>query len=87
VVTQKRNGAVLPGEVDDFATIGAAVDQVANEDQTVVLGESEPFEQLGELLMTPVDVADGDDSTVHSCKCANLLASPLRGSKQESLWI
>lgn len=67
---------MLTGEVDDFATIGPAVDQIADEDQTVVFGEGEAVKQLGELLVTTMDVADCDDTSVHSFECGKFASVP-----------
>ena len=42
---------------------GAAWSAWTNSDKT-----NETIKQLGEFQMTPVDVADGDDATVHACE-------------------
>lgn len=67
VVAEKREGAVLDGEVDDAGAVGAAVDKVAEQDEAVFGNEGEAVEKFGEFEVTPVDVADGDDATVHAC--------------------
>jgi len=85
VIAEQGEGAVLAGEVDDFATVGAAVDQITEQNQAIVAAERELLEQLGKFLMAAVNVADGDDASVHA-RAANLLASASSGSKQERTW-
>ncbi len=85
VVPEQRNRLVLARKVDHAAAIGPAVDEVAKQDEPVVALESEPFEHFGEFQMASVDVADGDEASVHSDY--NLLASVRARSKQDSRWI
>lgn len=70
VVAEERDSVVLAGEVEDFATVGAAVDQVTDEHEAIGSFEFEAGEQLGEFGVATVDVADGDESPVHAAeKC------------------
>lgn len=70
MVTEQRQGPAFAGEVDDFAAIGTAIDEVSEQDETVVLGEFEASKQLGEFEVAAMDVADGDKSSVHTAeKC------------------
>ena len=58
------------GEVDDLGAVGAAIDEIAEEDEAVVFGEFESREQFGEFGVAAMDVADGDESPVHAAeKC------------------
>jgi hypothetical protein len=65
VVAEQGKSAIGPGEIEDLETVGTAVDQITKEDELVVLGESEALKQVGELLVAAMDVADGDDTSVH----------------------
>jgi hypothetical protein len=57
---------VLDGEVDDAGAVGAAIHEVAEQNEAVVGGKGESVEQFGEFKVTSVDVADGDKATVHA---------------------
>ena len=70
MVAEQRHCAIGTGEVDDLAAVGAAVDKVAQQHDAVILCERELREQLRELDVTTVNVADGDESPVHAAeKC------------------
>lgn len=70
MVAEQRQGPAFAGEVDDFAAIGTAIDEVSEQDETVVLGEFEASKQLGEFEVAAMDVSDGDKSPVHTAeKC------------------
>ena len=70
VVAEQGGGAIGAFEVEDFAAVRAAVDESAQEDEPVVAGQRELAQQLGKLGVAPVDVADGDKTSVHAAeKC------------------
>lgn len=83
VVAEQGEGAVLEGEVDDAGAVGAAVHEIAEEDEPVVAGEGEALEEFGEFEVTPVDVTDGDDATVHAWGVEIVLASSAEERKQQ----
>ena len=66
VVAEEGDGAVPEGEVDDLVAVGAAVDEVADEDEAVVGGDREAIKQFGEFEVAAVDVSDGDDAACHA---------------------
>jgi len=62
-------------EIDDLVAIGTPVDQIAEKDQLIVFRQLEPFEEIREFLMATVDIADGNDTSVHSgCRKLTSLA-------------
>ena len=65
MVAEEGDGAVLAGEGDDAVGIGAAVDEVAEEDELVVGGEAQAGEQGGQFGAAAVHVSDGDKATLH----------------------
>lgn len=83
VISEEGEGAVLDREVNDARAVGAAIHQVADEDELIFRGEGDALQKLGEFEVTPVDVADGDDATVHAWAWEIVLASSGSGRKQE----
>jgi hypothetical protein len=79
VVTQDGEGVVLAGEVDHASTVGASVNEVAEEEEPVVAGGGEAGEEVGKLGVAAVDVADSDEASVHGP--GFVLASGRRGRK------
>ena len=68
VVAQQRGRGVLPGQLDHLAAVRSATDEVAEENETVVLLLVELVEQVGKFLVAPVDVTDSDESAAHGEK-------------------
>ena len=83
MVAEHGEGVVAQGEVDDPGAVRAAIDEIADENEAIIGREGETVEEFGEFLVTSVDVADGDNATVHACECGKVLASPGGGGKQE----
>jgi len=70
VVPQQRCRAGSTREVDRLAAVGAAVDQIPEKDEPVVAGGGKLLEQIGEFGVAAVDVADGNEPSVHAVgKC------------------
>ena len=70
MIAKERECAVFAREIEDFAAVGTAIDEIAEEDDAVVFGEPKFVEELGKFLMAAVDVADGDEASVHAVqKC------------------
>jgi len=65
VVAEQGDGTVGAREVDDGAAVGASIDQVAEQDEAIGPGEFETAEELGEFFVATVDVADGNDASLH----------------------
>jgi hypothetical protein len=66
VIAQQGDGPMPAREIDDLAAVGAAVHQIAEQNEPVALFQMQTVEQFGEFLMTTVDVTDGDKSSVHA---------------------
>jgi hypothetical protein len=80
VIAEEGKRTVGAGEVDDLAAVRAAVDEVADEDELVVGLKLEALEQLGKFGVAAVDVADGDDTSLHGA-AGGKLASVASGDK------
>lgn len=66
VITEQRKVRVFAGEGDDGGAVGAAVDEIAEQNDAVVALRREFPEEILELAVTSVDVADGDESAFHA---------------------
>src|SRR5262249_5810570 len=66
VVAEDKEGVVIAGQLQDGATLGTAVDQVADEGQAVPGAvEAGGLEEVEQLLMTALHVAD--EKKARSC--------------------
>ena len=58
------------GQFEDPRGVGTAVYQIAQQDQAIIGLEVDETEQFGEFFVAAVDVADGDEASVHALgKC------------------
>jgi len=69
VVAEQRGGGVLASQLHDLAAVGAAVDQVTEEDEAVVLFQVELVEEVLEFLVAPVDVTNRNEAPLHAEIC------------------
>ena len=70
MVTEEGDRAVFAGEVDDGGAVGPTVHEVAEQHEPVFGLEIEEAEELGKFFLAAVDVADGDEASVHALeKC------------------
>jgi hypothetical protein len=65
MVAEKRDGVGGPGQIDDLDAVGAAIDQIAQENETVILGQGEAVQEFRKFGMAAVNVSDGDEASVH----------------------
>ena len=68
VVAQQGDGPDLAGQVEHLAAVRPAVDQVAQQHHPVILPELQAIDQFGEFEVTPVNIADGDETSVHAAR-------------------
>ena len=65
MIAQKRRGAVLPRQIDYLAAIGAAVDQIAQQNEPVLALQIQFGEELRKFPMAAMDVSNGDKASSH----------------------
>ena len=65
VIAEEGEVGVLAGERNHLGAVGAAVDEISEEDDAVVAFELEFLEQIFEFAMATVDIADGDEASSH----------------------
>ena len=85
VVPEQREPGVQAGQGDDLGTVGAAVDQIAEQDDPVVSGQLELLKQLLEFAVAAVDVPDGNEATLHEI-AGIWLAFTFRRAKHKAPW-
>ena len=65
MVAEQGDGGAVAGEADDAVAVRAAVDEVAEQHDPVVLAQVELVEQVFEFAVAAVNVADGDEASGH----------------------
>jgi hypothetical protein len=63
VVAQQAERAAGAGEVEDEAGVGAAVDEVAEQNEAVAALQLQLVEEFGEFDGTTVNIPDGDEAS------------------------
>lgn len=66
VVAQERRMGVFPGESDHLGAVGAAIDQVAEKDDAIVVFEVQLVQEVLQFPVAAVNVTDGDESAFHA---------------------
>ena len=68
MISEQRAMRVRPRERDDSRTVRAAVDEVTEQDESVVARERQLLDQARKLPRAAMDVANRDDATVHGMR-------------------
>jgi hypothetical protein len=70
MIAEQGERLAAPGEFQDLPAVRTAIDEIPEQNQSVVATEREPRKQFSEFDMAPVNVADGYESPVHAAeKC------------------
>jgi hypothetical protein len=66
MVAEERDRAVGAGELDHAMAVGPTVHEITQENEPVVRLELKERKEFGKFLVAAVDVADGDEASVHA---------------------